>query len=204
VIPKEDAEAILTPWKADIRETMFYGWNAFLRLKDADAEFCATVMPRTRAGIVHDFAIKKARSIFEGQESKGIRTRAEFGSLLVVFDEKLVLRIKKFGEGERANNSRTTRQERFDRQCLELPGIPPEATKVTAGYKLNDEQTEIVRIAVSCWCVNSHVWSIGVWEADDGNMLLNFPEPEPIVPTQPARKTIVRPKGDEKQAEGEV
>jgi hypothetical protein len=87
---------------------------------------------------------------------------------------------------------------------LDLPGIPPEATKVTAGYRLNDEQTEIVRIAVSCWCVNSKVWSIGVWEADDGNMLLDFPGHELIVPSEPARKTTVRPKIDEKQVEGEV
>ena len=192
VISRESAAEILMSKKDDICGPFFHGWNAFWRWKDVDPEFYSTVVPRTRAGVVYDFAIKDARTRFEGRESEGVRTRAEFDSLLVIFDEELVLRFKKLDDGERPRNSRTSRQWLFERQCLQLPGIPEEATKVTAVYTLNPDQSSIVKVSVVCWCVNTLKWIIPLFEADSGNMVFEFPAPASYDSDRP--KTIVRPK----------
>ncbi len=200
VISKDRAGEILLPWQVKLCEPFFLGWKTFWKWKDLDPDWYATITARTRAGIVHDFAVKNALAAFDGQS--GIRIRHEFDSILLIFGEDLVARLKKFGNKEKASNSKTSRQSNFDRQCLDLPGIPTQATKITVGYTLDHEQKTIVKVSASCWCVNTHKWSLPLYDADEGTSLFDVPKPSPVGPSDP--KSTVRPKSGEKTAEGQA
>lgn len=200
VISKDRAGEMLLPWKAELCEPFFLGWKTFWKWKEIDPDWYATIAARTRAGIVHDFAVKNALAAFEGKS--GVRVRHEFGSILLIFGDDLVARLKKFDDNERARNSRTSRQFQFDRQCLELPGIPTKATKITVGYTLNSEQKDVVKVSASCWCVNTRKWSIGLYDADEGMNMFDVLKPSPVGPNNP--KSTVRAKPGEKTAEGQA
>ena len=65
-----------------------------------------------------------------------------------LIDDKAVLRLKKMDEDGQSRNYPTKQAMDYDKG-LDLPGLPPEAARVSAGYLLNPTQTEIVRVQIA-------------------------------------------------------
>lgn len=200
VISQERATEILGPHDDDLVQPFFNGWGAWTRLGDFDPEYHATMTPRGRASLVYDFIMRDAKSRFEGRESEGIRTLDDYNSLLVGFGEEIVLRFKMFDQEKRPRNYPTMRQRQYAGQMLELPGMPPAATNLSIGYRLNETATEIQDIYITCYRIVSLVWSYPLYEAVPSDVLFSryLPESEEV----PMPKPIVRAKF-KKNAEAE-
>jgi hypothetical protein len=91
---------------------------------------------------------------------RGIVPKDIRGMKVWLFEDKAVLRLKKLDEDGRSRNYPTPQQRKFDRGAT-LPGLPPEAVRISAGYVLNKAATEIDWVMISRpngrvmphWCV---------------------------------------------------
>lgn len=83
------------------------------------------------------------------------------GMRVWMVEDIAVLRLKKMDENGRSRNYQTPQQKKYDREAT-LPGLPPEAARLTAGYLLDPtgttiDYTMVARVSGSYlprWCVS--------------------------------------------------
>ncbi len=162
LLSADEARAILDPHIDDLRACLDAGWNAWQALGEAMPEASVRTSNRTRAGIVYDAVAAEARLRFRNKPSVDLTSR--LGFLIVVFDGRLVLRFKKYRYGLRTSSIPTHQQLSFTWQA-EMDGMPPDATKVVAGYLLNHLQDNIARMAITCSVGPNLRWIIEITDA---------------------------------------
>jgi hypothetical protein len=104
---------------------------------------------RTRANIIHDLMVHRARREFDGVDGTRIIDLTYPNSrTLLEIDQRILLRFKKLDELKQSRNypTRFLRDYELDR---DLPGIPPRAHRLTLGYILNSFQTEVQYVLVT-------------------------------------------------------
>ncbi len=202
MISQEKAEEILRPHEDNLREPFFIGWQAWTDLVSFNAGYHAKATPRGRASLVFDHIMDAAKERFEGRESEGIRTCDDFDSYLVAIGDEIMVRFKMFDQHQRPRNYPTKRQIEIERQQGELNGMPPRATIVSIGYRLNKAATDMTDITIVCWNLHDKKWGYPIWEAVESNQL--FREIPGSTDEHDMPKPIVRPKfGEKRKAEGE-
>jgi hypothetical protein len=189
------ARELLSPYTDPIRTPFFHAMQGWLEFSDAFPELRAPLSNTTRANFINDLTIQFARNQFEYHPE--VRQTDEPGFLCLSFKERLLVRFKKFDDKGFPGNVRTIQQEKIAfQEQLDLPGIPPAATWVIAGYTLNAGGTDIRTIQVVCFYADHPVWSIPLYDADsDTPGLFDTdipPRPEPT--EQPQRTAKVRAK----------
>jgi hypothetical protein len=94
-------------------------------------------------------------------------TLRDLGRLkLLNYYDRYVLRFKKVDGSGRHRNVRTDQQDDFDRG-LTLPGIPPEAIRLTSGYQPNAAADAIERILIARVAGKSVLWLSQINVVDD-------------------------------------
>ena len=194
VISPDRAMEILAPHEKDFRDTLFEAWRTWQHLGEIIPDCHRAATSRGRANFVYDQWRHGLLHRFDGRDKEGIKVNSDMSSLLVFFGSDLVVRPKRFDLQKRPVNYPTPRQQRFANLYNELPGMPPEATRVSVGYRLDITETEIKDIYVSCVHMTSVIWAYPIYEAVPANIL--FPEREAAdfgLPPRPA----IRPRIDE-------
>lgn len=102
---------------------------------------------------------------FDGR--KGYKVLNVSRLTLLLYQNKLVFRLKKVDVGGHHRNVQTGQQQRFDDQ-LQLPGIPPKATRLTSGYQPDYAGQYIERIVISRPIGRSIEWVAQVNLEGDG------------------------------------
>lgn len=69
------------------------------------------------------------------------------GLSVVNINDELVMRVKKVDENGRHQNADTEQQRAFDQQ-LDLPDIPPAATRIVMGYQPDEAFSQVERVLV--------------------------------------------------------
>jgi hypothetical protein len=202
IVTCDRATEILAPHFDQLREPFFVGCRAWEKMTEEDEERMIVLPTRVWAGIVHSYIVREVIRRFEPLKGQGIRIRSEFDSTMLTFGEELVVRFKKFRAGHKPSNSPTKRQFDFDRQCLKLPDLPPEATNLTIGYIPNPVGIEVESIDVACWRVHTLEWTISLYRRSDGTGFLPLPI-APDGPELPKTGTVVRAAVEPKKAKGE-
>ncbi len=151
VISEAAAKTILDPYKARLRESVIQAWEDY---ESQYGHVRHIHTPRTRANIVHDHMVHHARRLFEGDDS--VYMCEIKGLFLVQIDGQLLVRFKKLDEDKRHHNYPTPQNLEFWEQ-LDLPGIP-HLTRLVAGYELNDLQTAINAIYITCPNGSCNAW----------------------------------------------
>jgi hypothetical protein len=163
------------------------GLNALKALEQANPEVCLGLVPRTRAGIIHDHMEEYARRIFSGMEPE-VMLSSEVGFLIVDFQGKIKMRFKKLSGDLRPYNVKTNQQQAYDDQTL----FATPATLVTAGYRL--DSTGVLRDAhIVCWAGSELRWSLRLPVNSEGPQVIEAVSPEegppvPIVATKKVSK----------------
>lgn len=92
-------------------------------------------------------------------DKAGVILRDVRGQKVWIIGEAAVVRLKKMDEDGRVRNYPTVQARAFDRGDV-LPGLPPEATRLSVGYLLDPTATEIRRVQIAKplsrgvdWCV---------------------------------------------------
>jgi len=118
---------------------------------------------------------------------------------LINVKDSLLLRFKKMGEDKSTRNI-PTQQSFLFRAQLELPGIPAALTHLEAGYVLNDLQTALDGVYITCPNGKRLEWFIDLTALAGANVT-QLP-PISRVP-QAARRKRLRPKTDRKDKKNE-
>jgi hypothetical protein len=143
-LDSDDVKSVLGMNIDKLRVCMQEAWDDYQRLPD---EAKVRISPRSRASVVYDFIVEKAKKLFIGAE--GVYLSERRGFLLINFYDRILLRFKKFNRKLMPHGIRTGQNSLFmNRQGVLLEC--PEATKLIAGYQLNDFQNGIELMAVVC------------------------------------------------------
>lgn len=120
--------------------------SAHERYRGYPADVLVEHSSRAAATCTYDHMVANADRLWT--DRPGITPKEIRGLKVWIIGSVAVLRFKKMDEDGRSRNYPTKQAKNFDRQ-LELPGLPDPAIRLTAGYWLDETQTEFIRAQVS-------------------------------------------------------
>jgi hypothetical protein len=151
---------------------------AFKKYKKRFASALAQPSSRFRSTTIHEIIVDEARRLFN---SNVVKAR---GRWLLTAATDLVLQFKKVNARGRTSNIPTDAALQFATQ-LDLPGIPS-GTRVTLGYRLNREGTEVLDVRLVATNGNVTIWNE---EMTTNQMSVPVPmvAPKPAIAPPPRR-----------------
>jgi hypothetical protein len=185
------ADGILQPHYSGFQSIVQGAWADYKNLPDKDR---AQFSPTARANCVHSFMVFRARAYFM-RIPKAYET-ASFGQILFGINGQVLIRFKKLKKNRMPSNYPTTHAVDFAAQ-LNLPGIEP-AARVTVGYILNKNQTEIIAILVTYIVGKTIVWTIDIDEPGSQVNVVPYPTRTLNRPRVRAKNVKKKKKNDEK------
>lgn len=134
-------------------------WRQWLQIQAQHAASGIFLSSTARARMMYDYVTGFARRAFA--HTVGVRvTDRTRGFLTLTFGSELVVRFKKLTEGLKICGIPTQQFLDFnDQNILELPGLPPTATLVVAGYQLDATGGQIARLVLTCRDDSGLLWS---------------------------------------------
>jgi hypothetical protein len=183
---KDEAEELFSPYLETICNCIEPAWNDYFTKYSAEVRVVHT--PRTRANIIHDHMVYRAWREFDGKP--GVRVVRARGYVLLLIQNRALIRFKKLGKDGKARNYPTRSALTFAGNLLPMEGLPEEAARYNAGYVLNKLQTGIKDILISFQIGREVEYVLNIWFEPKAGML-TFPEI-----TTPPIETEVRPKVD--------
>ena len=190
-ISEADAIQILGNQICDFREIMIAAWDDYLGYAPMHRRLHSST---TRAGIVHDHIKQRARERFGNDPLSHVLQVNKM--LVVVIDQRLVVRFKMF-QPDKTSSNIPTGQVRDFRQQRDIPEVRKqleligELSNLEAGYILDRLESEILQTWLVCpsgICANSWRHEIKERHASAG-----LPRPS-ATPLFPSPTTIVRTK----------
>lgn len=130
---------------------------------------------RSRASLIHDFIVHEANKAFVG--IRGVRCFFKSHLFLISFDYgKVILRLKKIGEGFRASNHMTFQSSLFENSIqTEMFG---ESVLLTAGYSPDESFTSIRTKILTYFSGGRVKWTLDI--PDRADNLIEFPTKEDV------------------------
>lgn len=191
LISEADAIQILGYRIYDFRDVMVAAWDEYLGIAPRHRLLlCST----TRAGIVHDFIKQRVRERFGDDSSAHV---VEVNKMLVVvINQRLVVRFKLFHPDKTSSNIRTgqVKDYREQRDIPELRNqldLIGELSNLEAGYILDQLESEIRET----WLVCPSGLCASAWKHEIRNTDVATGVPEPsAAPLFPSPTTIVLPR----------
>ena len=152
----EEAKVFFKPHMKRVAECIYAGQDVLLDFRENYPNHYSQMSPTTRAGIVHDAMIARAKQVFKRLKPDVVLVDA-LGSTVVTFNDKYALRFKKLSDMFEARNIPTRQQMAFSQQTLW-----PDIWNVTAGYRLDPTGHEIRDIQIVSWYYDEMLWNIEI------------------------------------------
>lgn len=157
VITKEEALKILGCHLDDIVAVVIAGWSDWQDINKSDPAKTATKSGRTRASWVYDAMAAKAKEVFA--DKPDVHVSESRGFVTLTFDNKIVMRFKKFrGRALRTSGIATQQRLEFETQQLHMDGMT--VTGVVAGYLLDRIEQQQEKLAITCPLNGDNLWVI--------------------------------------------
>lgn len=168
----------------------------------------ATVLPyqfeaiksRARANILYDL-IRKVVIERYGADADVV-LREERGFLLMVIQDKFVLRFKKLDRNGLTCKGHTPQYHAYFSHQLPLPGMPPEAVRLVAGYQLDPAQASLKDVLVTLQWDRQLVWFASIQDVAIELGQKSAPALAPVAPTSKKNRvkaTVIPKRPDRKQ-----
>lgn len=157
IVSLDEAEQLLGPSLPLIRDCFDQMVAEVADVLARDPEFAATLTTRSKASIVNDHVVRAIETRFAGKP--GIRITRDRGFLVLIVNDRIVVRFKKLDRKLRSRNILTNQQRALLRQ-ENLPGLPPDCTVVVAGYRLGASGLQILDSHVVCPVGSRNKWDI--------------------------------------------
>lgn len=182
---KREVAQLLRDDLVDIRKCIAGAWDSYQSLYSAAIR--ARHTPMSRAGLVHDEMVIQAEKIFDGRS--GVALQRVNRLFVVSFGSNLVIRFKKLDDSFRVSSVPTAQSEAFLNQQFELPGVEM-ATKLYAGYRLNELETALEGVYLVCPQGRGHEWILDLDDLDDADNIVQFPK-NPVTPASGFKLRLV-------------
>jgi hypothetical protein len=159
-----------------------------------------SIWPRTRANMVFERLAVRLQEQFI--DDPGVRFEFANETVKIIFDDKIVARVKKADSRGLGHNVQTETNDLFCEQADMLPGFEP-LDKLEIVYMLNMYSTEIRRVMVQARDGEVRLWAYEIDNAALGTTAPVTPLPiRPVAPSsaddlvQPRTKPLVKDESD--------
>lgn len=188
LLTASEADDALSPHREALGSSIHNGWQRWRDLIEDNPDLAFIVSSRSRAGLVYDFIRHEALKAFHGVPEVQVSEERSF--LLLTFNEKIVLRFKKFRDKSMRTASSPTKQaQEYANQVL--PGMEA-LTHLVAGYLPDELGLKLDKTAITCMQGSDLLWVIELdLGIDDGSIAAPV---KPLTPASPQAGTIIRPR----------
>lgn len=174
---KEEAEDILRPYLVSLGSIFPRAWQSWDQLGEAAPGLRLQLGKRSRASMIHDFATAVAYEVFDGC-GPAVVLDDKPGFLLMTFDSKLYVRLKKYKDGSLQTCGIPTIQRSlfFDQEPIQptLTGWE-DTTNLVLGYRPNAESTAVGSTMISCATRKRAHWTIELEMAELKGKVIKHP-----------------------------
>lgn len=175
---------ILRPYQAHLYRSIVDGWAAWEALGNREPKLRKPLNSRARAFFVYCHIIESAKRRF--QEIPDVFLSEKRGFLIIRFGKEVILRFKKLDSKRRARGVPTKQFKLFmQQQCL--PGFESTQSNIIGGYRLDELQTQIEDILITCPSGSSNQWYA------DLNVPLEQSGIETIIQDESDEMPVIRP-----------
>lgn len=165
---EDEAKEILEPYMDGLGRVFPIAWDEWERLGEKAPELRMQMCPRTRATVLSNFATTAAEVIFADMGSNVLLTSRP-GFLLMVFESKLHVRLKKYRDRSyRTSGIPTTQSKMFEWQ-QPLTGFP-QGSNCVHGYVLKKDASGFSETAIKCSTGKAVHWSLDVPLVETSNV----------------------------------
>jgi len=179
---KDAASAILAPHMEALGGLFSAAWRQWEEFGEKVPDLRMQCCARTRASMVHDFAVSAARVAF-GDKAPAVTLHDTHRVLLLDFDSQLSLRLNKFQDGTHLMGGIHTHQRQAFAAQEPLTGMP-ESTNLVLGYTVNADGTDIVATAITCSTRTRTNWVLEIGEPGETILFASPPlGPDPVGPS---------------------
>lgn len=156
LLTQVEAERLLQKHSPVITKVIGNAWKRWRALIKPDPEAGSILSNRTRASAVYDYIRHEALAAFTGVE--GVVVSEDRSFLLLTFDDRVILRFKKFRDKSMRIATTSTKQAReYANQVL--PGMES-LTHLVAGYLPDEVGIELAKAAITCQVDGEVKWFI--------------------------------------------
>ncbi|NHA68770.1 hypothetical protein [Phycicoccus flavus] len=156
-LSRSEVHSIVTPHMSALESAFHRAWGRWQGLVSDPRHASATISARSRASLLSDFIALEVTAEFRGKSAARLRKR--HGVLLLILDDRVVLRFKKFRDAAlNTSDNRTQATLAFDEQALVSAGDLQPITHLVAGYRLDGLALELDRLAITCRVDGAHHW----------------------------------------------
>jgi hypothetical protein len=198
-LSKEAAEAALERHSLSLTKVISTGWSTWRTLVTVNPRLGAILSNRSRASIVYDCIRHEALAVFGSEDD--VTISEDRGFLLLTFEEKIILRFKKYrGNSLRTASTPTRQAQEYAAQTL--PGMES-LTHLVAGYLPDEVGIDLKRAAITCPTGNGVEWIIEldltqvVGGVTDDRVLTHL---APVGGDETQVGTIIRPRRSEQDS----
>jgi hypothetical protein len=154
-----EAESILTPYMDRLGKVFPAAWDLWEEYGETMPGARLQTSLRSRASLLNDFSVAAAEEIFRDTD---VVLTDQPGFLLMVFDSKLHVRLKKFrGRTCRTSGIPTTQRQLFESQQPMLTSFP-EMSNCVFGYVLKPDASGYLETPIKCSTGKILHWKIDV------------------------------------------
>lgn len=194
VLSLDEADSLLQPYLPMVVkciETPIREWKA---LCEREPLFALSLDSRARANVINSHVVKAVEKKFS--KVKGVHLTRDHGFLVLIIKDKIVVRFKKLDAKLRSSNIMTNQQQKLYYQ-RDIPGLPPGATVVIAGYRLDATGMLLSDVHVVCPIGRRNKWAIPVLEGAEQTIRLP-------AASAPPRRVVVSPRGGARTRKSEA
>lgn len=174
-----------------IRAAMANSWETFLEKYPERAWWRRK---STRAGLIWEYSVQNAIAALE--DDPGFKPIAHDDTMSFVFDQQVLVRLKKADLELRTSNVQTLLASLFHAHEAQLPGLE-DLQRVEAAYVLNQYQTQIEWIGIVARSRKRLLWK---WELEGSGVVERLPLPDrkgTAADEVVRRKPAVKPKRED-------
>ncbi len=168
---EDEAKAILDPYMDPLGRIFPVAWSKWEEFGEKMPEVRLTVSRRSRASLLNDFGATAAEEIFR---DTNVVLTDQPGFLLMIFDSKLHVRLKKYRGRTCQTSSIPTDQSELYNAQQPLIGFP-EASNCVHGYVLKADASGFAETAIKCSTDKKLHWKINVPQVSEGKAVEQLP-----------------------------
>jgi hypothetical protein len=190
VLSLEAAQQLVTAFGDGFNDVWDGAWSDWI----GESEKTRGIMrPSTRSGMIHDFAVARAKEVFRGVKGVEICEKLGFFKMYIVGKAGIALvRLKHLSSDHLAKNIKTEQQRSYYWH-RPIAGLHNEATRLSIGYVLAKAQTVLGDVVVSLqWGLEDLIYSFSI----RGDAIAT---PLPVVTVPPPTTPPVRAKGAKRE-----
>lgn len=161
LITQDNALEILQPHLTKLCSILTGAWSDYLKYSPEQKILHS---PRTRANIIYDHAIDRAKTDLVDDESvRLVELPAEHKQKLLLFRDALTVRPKMLDGKLMPKNHKSAQNSDLMGQ-RQLPGIP-DICHLIAGYQLNGQETAVESLYLTCPNGKKNYWAFDISNA---------------------------------------